>query len=64
MTTDESERMRRAAEQEQRALAALASIHAGADLGEETLALSNEFTDRQTARVRAWLRTRFARPRR
>lgn len=63
MTTDESERMRRTAEQEKRALEALASIHAGGDLGEETLALSNEFTDRQTARVRAWLRARFTRGR-
>jgi len=64
VTTDESERMRRAAEQEKRALDALASIHAGADLGEEALALSNEFTDRHTARLRAWLRGLFARGRR
>jgi len=62
MATEESERMRRAAEQEKRALDALASIHAGADLGEETLALSNEFTDHHTARFLAWFRTLFTRP--
>lgn len=54
--------MRRAAEQEKRALDALASIHAGAHLGEETLALSNEFTDHHTARFRAWFRALFTRP--
>lgn len=56
--------MRRAAEQEKRALDALASIQAGGDLGEETLALSNEYTDHQTARFRAWLRGLFGTRRR
>ncbi|WP_368499011.1 hypothetical protein [Herbiconiux sp. A18JL235] len=52
----DDERMRRADEQERRALEALGSISRGGDLGAETLALSNEFTDRQTARFGAWLR--------
>ena len=49
------ERRRRAAEQEERARQALANIMNGGDLGEETTRLSNEFTDAQTARLRAWL---------
>ncbi|QJU52192.1 hypothetical protein SCB71_14000 [Herbiconiux sp. KACC 21604] len=59
----DDERMRQADEQERRAHETLASIGRGGDLGAETLALSNEFTDRQTARLGAWLR-RFARVRR
>ena len=43
-------------EQERRAHQALDSIFSGGDLGDETLRLSNEFTDRQTARFSAWLR--------
>jgi hypothetical protein len=53
---DDDERMRRAEAQEERALQALDSILHGGDLGEETLRLSNEYTDGQTARFRAWLR--------
>ena len=52
----DDERMRRADEQERRALEVLGSIGRGGDLGAETLALSNEFTDRQTARLGAWWR--------
>ena len=47
--------------QEQRALRALQSILAGGDLTEETLALSNDFTDRQTGRIGAWFRGVFGR---
>jgi len=43
---------------EQRALRALRAIDDGADVGAEALALSNEFTDRHTARLTAWLRRR------
>lgn len=43
-------------EQERRAHQALESIFSGGDLGDETLRLSNEFTDRHTARFSAWLR--------
>jgi hypothetical protein len=53
---DDDERRRRAAEQERRALQALESILNGGDLGAESLALSNEFTDRHTRRFSAWLR--------
>ncbi|MDN3495273.1 hypothetical protein QL996_04985 [Planococcus sp. APC 4015] len=47
--------------QEERALRALAAIQRGADLTDETLALSNEFTDRHTARFTTWLRRLFGR---
>lgn len=43
---------------EQRALRALRAIDDGADIGAEALKLSNEFTDRHTARLSAWLRRR------
>ncbi|MCS5714035.1 hypothetical protein NVV95_05660 [Herbiconiux sp. CPCC 205716] len=56
---DDEERRRQAAEQEARALQALESIRHGGDLGTETLALSNEFTDRHTARLRSWVAARF-----
>jgi len=56
---DDDERRRRAAEQEERALRALESIRQGGDLGAETLELSNEFTDRHTARLKAWLGARL-----
>jgi hypothetical protein len=59
---DDEERRRRAAEQEERARRALESIMNGGDLTQETLNLSNEFTDRQTARFTDWLR-RFRSPR-
>ncbi len=48
-------------EQQQRAIAALQAVWAGGNLGEETQKLSNEFTDRQTARFAAWLRRLFRR---
>ena len=41
--------------QERRAIDAITAIFAGGDLTDETLRLSNEFTDRHEARVRAWL---------
>ncbi|SDO32071.1 hypothetical protein SAMN04487848_0376 [Microbacterium sp. ru370.1] len=43
---------------EDRALRALRAIDDGADIGAEAFALSNEFTDRHTARLSAWLRRR------
>jgi len=58
MTDSEDERARRAAEQEERALRAIAAIVQGGDLTAETLALSNEFTDRQTGRLRNLFRRR------
>jgi hypothetical protein len=58
----DDERRRRAAEQEERARRALESIMNGGDLTQETLDLSNEFTDRQTARLTGWWR-RFRKPR-
>lgn len=42
--------------QEQRAERAITAIVAGGDLTTEAMTLSNEFTDRQTERLRAWLR--------
>lgn len=59
---DDDERLRRAEAQEERAMQALDSILRGGDLGEETLRLSNEYTDGQTARFRAWLRRLARRP--
>ncbi|MDQ1608545.1 MAG: hypothetical protein QOE16_1277 [Microbacteriaceae bacterium] len=44
--------------QEERALEAIWAIGAGADPTAEAFRLSNEFTDRQTARFWAWLRRR------
>ena len=46
---------------EKRALEAIAAINAGANPTLAALTLSNEFTDRQTARFRAWLRRVFTR---
>lgn len=43
---------------EQRALRSIRAIDGGADIGAEAFALSNEFTDRHTARLSAWLRRR------
>jgi hypothetical protein len=51
-------RAERAAAQEQRAMDALAAIFAGGDLTAEAEALANEFTDRQTARLRNVFRRR------
>lgn len=61
----DDDRMRRAADQERRALQALESIMRGGDLSKETLDLSNEFTDRHTARIAARLSAwwRHLRPR-
>jgi hypothetical protein len=39
--------------QQQRAMRAIQAIFSGGDLAAETLQLSNEFTDRQVARLRA-----------
>lgn len=39
----------------------IARISAGARPGPEAFALSNAFTDRQTARLRAWLKRIFRR---
>jgi hypothetical protein len=46
------ERAERAARQEARAAEAIRSIMTGGDLSAETLALSNEFTDETSARIR------------
>lgn len=48
--------------QEERALRAIANMQAGADISDEALRLSNEYTDRQTLRVKEWL-ARMARRR-
>jgi len=48
---------------EKRALEAIAAINAGASPSAEAFSLSNEFTDRQTARLRTWLRTLFRKDR-
>jgi hypothetical protein len=50
------DRQRRALAQQERAIEAITAIFSGSDLTEESLQLANEFTDRQTARVSAWLR--------
>ncbi|WP_298876887.1 hypothetical protein [uncultured Microbacterium sp.] len=50
---------REAESQEERALRSLRAIDGGADVGAEALALANEFTDRQTGRVTAWMRRTF-----
>jgi hypothetical protein len=42
--------------QQQRAMRAIAAIFSGGDLAAETLQLSNEFTDRQVARLKAAVR--------
>lgn len=49
--------------QEQRAIRAIQSIFSGGDLQAETLQLSNEFTDRQVARLRRAVRGKPASPR-
>ena len=46
------ERAERAARHEARATAAIRAIMSGGDLSAETLALSNEFTDETSARIR------------
>ena len=50
-------------ESEKRALEAIAAINAGANPAGEAFALSNEFTDRHTARFEAWLRRVFRKER-
>jgi len=47
--------------QEERAMRALAAIWGGADLTEEAMKLSNEFTDRHTSRFTDWMRRLFRR---
>jgi hypothetical protein len=42
--------------QEERALRSLHAIFGGADLTAESMQLANEFTDRQTGRLKGWLR--------
>jgi hypothetical protein len=42
--------------QQQRAIRAIEAIFAGGDLAAETLQLSNEFTDRQVARLKKAIR--------
>lgn len=42
--------------QEDRAMRALQAIWGGADLTEEAMKLSNEYTDRHTAQFTTWLR--------
>jgi hypothetical protein len=42
--------------QEERAMRALQAVWDGADLTEEAMKLSNEFTDRQTTRFTTWVR--------
>jgi len=44
--------------QEERAVRSLQAIFGGADLTAETTQLANEFTDRQTGRLKSWLRRR------
>ena len=58
---DDDERARARREQEERATRAIESIMRGGDLGAEAQGLSNEFTDRHTARISAWLRRVFRR---
>lgn len=55
-TGEEADGAQRAETQEERALRAMQAIWGGADLGEETMKLSNEFTDRHTARFTGWIR--------
>ncbi|MFS0732299.1 hypothetical protein ABC304_09870 [Microbacterium sp. 1P10UB] len=43
--------------QEERALRALEAIKNGGDVTAEAFRLSNEFTDRHTARLADWMRT-------
>ncbi len=47
-------------ENEKRALEAIAAVNAGANPTAEAFTLSNEFTDRQTARLAAWWRRHFS----
>jgi hypothetical protein len=59
---DEDERARVAREQEERANRAIEAMMRGGDLSMEAQGLSNEFTDRQTARIGAWWRRVTGRP--
>ncbi len=52
---------RDADEQERRALRSIEAINAGADIGAEAFQLSNEFTDRHTDRMKAWVKRRLKR---
>jgi hypothetical protein len=42
--------------QEERAVRSLQAIFGGADLTAESMQLANEFTDRQTGRLKRWVR--------
>jgi hypothetical protein len=46
--------------QEERAMRSLQAIFRGADLTAESMQLANEFTDRQTGRLKKWFRRRSA----
>jgi len=59
---DDDERARARRQQEERANRAIEAIMRGGDLSAETQGLSNEFTDRQTARIGAWWRRVTGRP--
>jgi hypothetical protein len=48
----------RAETQEERAVRSLQAIYGGADLTAESMKLANEFTDRQTGRLKNWVRGR------
>ncbi|RFA09168.1 hypothetical protein B7R54_07970 [Subtercola boreus] len=63
MTAPEVTAPKTTAEQrEARAEETLRRIFAGGDLGAEATALSNDFTDEYTGRLRAGLRRMFRRP--
>jgi hypothetical protein len=59
--SDEPTRKTTAEEREARARETLQKIVSGGDLGQEALALSNDFTDEYTGRFRAWVRRRRGR---
>ncbi len=59
VTGDRSER---ALKQQERAIDAINAIAAGADPSSEALRLANDFSDRQTARLTAWLRGSKSQP--
>jgi hypothetical protein len=59
VTGDRSER---ALKQQERAIDAINAIAAGADPSLEALRLANDFSDRQTARLTAWLRRSKSQP--
>jgi hypothetical protein len=48
--------------QQERAMETINAIAAGADPSSEALRLANEFSDRQSARLAAWLRRSKSQP--